>query len=199
MSLTPWGFTLSLPPDWEVMDLAPETCARSAQRRLARAVRRSPALARHRTELEAVMTSAVSRSQDSGVRLAAGWSGMHYGGIPVCAGLVVHVLDDLEASAEDLVSGLVEDDDAAGDRTVGVVALEDGTAAVRLTETRSVVLDRRVRTAVPTAVTRYYVPSPAARSSTAMLTFTSPIGAHLDRLAKVFSTSAQTFAFRPTR
>lgn len=194
--VTGWGFTLALPPDWDVMDLAPETAEASAQRRVARAVRRSPALGRHRAELTAVMASAVRQSQDSGVRLAAGWSGLHRGQVPVCAGLVVHVLDQAVTTAQELARALDDDADAAADRTTTVVTLDDGTQAVRLTETRSVVVDRRARTAVPTAVTRYYVVEPTTRSSMALLTYTSPVGAHVPVVGKVFARSAQSFTFR---
>ncbi len=145
------------------------------------------------------MDSTVKQSQDAGVRLAAGWSGMHHGRVPACAGLVVQVLEDVTAPAAELATGLEADRDAAADRAVSLVALEDGTEAVRLTETRSVILDRRSRTALPMAVTRYYVPAPTTLSTTAMLTFTSPLGGHLPAVTEVFARSAGTFAFQSTR
>lgn len=188
----PVDFAVSLPPDWEVMDIGADTAAGAAQQRIRAAVGRAPSLGPHRRELAAAICTAAERARAGGVRLAAGWAGLGRLG-PICAGLVVHVTAS-PPSDEELVDWLRDEADAGADRVVE----RSGSGLVRLCETRSLVPDRRSRRALPTTVVRFHaLTQPLSHREPAMatLTFTTTATEERTHLIGVFDTVATTFSF----
>lgn len=185
------GFSVALPPDWLVLDVAGERIPAQVERLLDEAVRRDEGVRAHRGMIERQIRSVLRnvRSQD----------------LSFCA-MLATVIDDVLPMYATITGTLRSHSDAAElseiaaelqrDSSTTVSRCKAGDRTAVRAQRRTSISDEVIGAPVEAAVWQYFIPS-GVRGQVAILTAATPVLALEEHFGELFDAIIGTFSFTP--